>query len=283
LYGYRIMTAFTRRQLLVGIGVGTAGVVAGAGVWPAIGCTRRPPTGPDNQVPSAGVSVASGQLASKHMGRRVGWSLSMPATPVRAVIFCLHGYGNDHHFAFDEIHLPDVVALAQAPLAVAAVDGGPDSYWHPRADGTDAMAMLLEEFIPFVERRTNTSHRALMGWSMGGYGSLLAAERTAGKFFAVAVASPALWISAGATAPGAFDNAADYHRFDVFADEQRLTGLTVRVDCGLSDPFYQATRQFVARLPPGHQGSFGPGAHQAGYWRSVAPAQVATIAQALPT
>jgi enterochelin esterase-like enzyme len=145
------------------------------------------------------------------------------------------------------------------------------------------MAMLLEEFIPFVERITNTSRRTLLGWSMGGYGSLLAAERAPERFFAVTVASPALWINAGQTAPGAFDDAADYHRFDVFGGEQKLSGLTVRVDCGTSDPFFQATRRFVAALPPGHQGAFGPGRHDAAYWRSVAPAQITTIVGALTT
>ena len=37
-------------------------------------------------------------------------------------------------------------------VAVAAVDGGKDSYWHRRADGTDPLAMLLDESIPLVER-----------------------------------------------------------------------------------------------------------------------------------
>jgi enterochelin esterase-like enzyme len=206
----------------------------------------------------------------------------MPAVAPRATVFCLHGRSGDHHFAFDSIRLPDVVTALGAPLAVAAVDGGADSYWHPRADGTDAMAMLLAEFIPFVEQRTHTTNAALLGWSMGGYGSLLAAERAPARFFAVAVASPALWTDSGQTAPGAFDNASDYHRFDVYTAEQRLAGIVVRVDCGTGDPFYRATRRFVAGLPVGHEGAFGPGGHDAGYWRSVAPGQIATIAAALP-
>ena len=215
------------------------------------------------------------------MRRSVGWSISTPGPTAKGVIYCLHGFGGDHRFAFDQIHLPDVVESQQAPLAIAAVDGGHDSYWHPRANGTDALAMLLDEFIPLVEQRVATTSRAVLGWSMGGYGALLAAERASGRFLAVAAASPALWTSAGRTAPGAFDGPADYQRFDVFGPAKSLTGLTVRIDCGTSDPFYQATREFVARLPSGHQGSFGPGAHDNGYWRSVAPAQVQTIAAAL--
>jgi S-formylglutathione hydrolase FrmB len=197
-------------------------------------------------------------------------------------VYCLHGHGDNHRFAFDQIQLPDVVAANGAALVVAAVDGGADTYWHPRADGTDALAMLLDDFIPMVEHQLAAPvPRALLGWSMGGYGALLAAETVPERFKAVAVASPALWTSPGATAPGAFDSPADYHRFDVFAGAGHLAGLAVRVDCGTSDPFYAADRHFVAALPPGHQGGFGPGSHNATYWRSLAPAQVATIAAAL--
>jgi enterochelin esterase-like enzyme len=215
------------------------------------------------------------------MNGGVGWSISTPSVPPKATVYCLHGFGGDHNFAFDAIRLPDVVAALRVPLAIAAVDGGADSYWHPRADGTDSMAMLLDEFIPFVQQRTHTSRAGLLGWSMGGYGSLLVAERARSRFFAVAVASPALWTNAAQTAPGAFDDATDYQRFDVYRGVQQLAGIAVRVDCGTGDPFYAATRRFVAALPPGHQGSFGPGSHNSTYWRSVAPGQIATIAQAL--
>ncbi len=290
MYRCRAVAKLTRRQVLIGIGAGTGAVVAvGAGALGAIGGPRRDQLlhsvglegSPDHSVAPSGVTIRNGQFASAHMGRTVRWSLATPSQPPQAVIFCLHGRGEDHHFAFDQIHLPDVVESVKAPLAVAAVDGGPDSYWHARADGTDALSMLLEEFIPLVEQHTATTRRALIGWSMGGYGSLLAAERATARFFAVAAASPALWTSPGQTAPGAFDGPADYHRFDVFAEQSRLIGLTVRVDCGTGDPFYQATRRFVSGLPAGYQGSFGRGFHDSAYWRSVAPAQVTTIAHAL--
>ena len=116
---------------------------------------------------------------------------------------------------------------------------------------------------------------------MGGYGALLAAERAASLFSAVTVASPALWLSPGATAPGAFDNAADYHANDVFASVASLRPLTVRVDCGTGDPFYASSRHFVAEMTFPHVASFGPGFHDDAYWRSVAPAQIRTIAARL--
>jgi enterochelin esterase-like enzyme len=274
--------------MLISAGAGAGAVVAAGTGSAALGIlgrrrhTAATPTGnPQSQSPLHRATERSGTLASTNMKRTVGWTISTPAATPEAVVYCLHGYGNNHRFAFDDIHLPAVVASLDAPLVVAAVDGGADSYWHVRADKTDAMAMLLDEFIPMIEQTTKTTRRALIGWSMGGYGSLLAAEQAPERFSAVAVASPALWTSAGQTAHGAFDGPDDYHRFDVFAHEEHLAGLTVRIDCGTRDPFYQATRRFVAALPPGHQGSFGPGSHDAAYWRLVAPAQITTIVQAL--
>jgi pimeloyl-ACP methyl ester carboxylesterase len=209
----------------------------------------------------------------------VGWGLSAPSGPPDGIIYCLHGYNEDHREAFDGIGLPLVAATLKARVAIAAVDGG-NGYWHPRADGTDAQAMFFDEFMPLVATYVSSTKRALLGWSMGGYGALLAAERAPDQFRAVAVASPALWTSAGRTAPGAFDGPDDYHRHDVFAGVDRLASLVVRVDCGTSDPFIAADRQFVTHLPPGHQGAFGPGSHNNTYWRQVAPAQIGTIVAA---
>ena len=123
--------------------------------------------------------------------------------------------------------------------------------------------------------------RAILGWSMGGYGALLAAERAPERFRAVVAASPALWARAGDSAPGAFDDPADFAAHDVFAGASALAPITVRVDCGTSDGFIAQARRFAQQLSTPNHGSFGPGFHDAAYWRSIAPAQVATIDAAL--
>jgi S-formylglutathione hydrolase FrmB len=109
----------------------------------------------------------------------------------------------------------------------------------------------------------------MLGWSMGGYGALLAAQAAPERFRAVVATSPALWTSPGATAPGAFDNAEDFRDHDVFAGLAHLSGVKVRLDCGTGDPFYVSTRQLAARLPDA-TASFRPGFHDPAYWRSVA-------------
>jgi enterochelin esterase-like enzyme len=272
-----------RRTILVGggaiaLGGGAAGLIESSDrVKHAIGLSGSP----DHRVPSAHIPRRSGTLRSRHMKRGLGWTLSVPAGSILGVVFCLHGRNSTNRFAFDTIHLDDVAASLRLPIAFASVDGGADSYWHARADGTDAMSMLLDEFVPMVDRMLGPHRRALLGWSMGGYGALLGAERAPIRFRAVAATSPALWRSAAATAPGAFDSPADYHRNDVFASVARLARTTVRIDCGTGDPFYSADRYLASVLPQPHVASFGRGYHNASYWRSVAPAQIRTIASVL--
>jgi S-formylglutathione hydrolase FrmB len=237
---------------------------------------------PDFRVPVGHEQVRSGTFASQHMPQPVTWSISLPTVAPIGVVFCLHSWGNDHNMAFTGIHIPDVAAAAGAGLVVAACDGGLHSYWHPRADGSDPMTMFFDEFMPLVDRQVGPlPARALMGWSMGGYGALLFAEQHPERFQVVAVGSPALWTTADAVPAGPFDGAADYDRWNVYDRVERLSGLTVRVDCGTHDPFRNADQDFAARLSTHQPGSFTYGFHDFPYWRSIAPAQIDTIVTAL--
>lgn len=234
---------------------------------------------PDKTFASSGATQESGSLQSRYMRGSVNWTVSHPAGTgsVEGIVFCLHGYTQDHRFAFDQIHLPDAAASVGLRVAVAAVEGGTDSYWHRRADGTDALSMLLYEFIPKVRAMIGDVPHALMGWSMGGYGALLAAERDPKGFVAVAPASPALWLTPGQTAPGAFDSPTDYYDNDVFTGIDALKGMTIAVACGTGDPFYSATQHLVGEMSFPHSAFYGPGYHDTSYWRSVAPEQLRAI------
>ena len=243
--------------------------------------------GPDLSLPSSGARIVSGSFASRFMHREVGWAYSLPAkAEPRAIVLSLYGKGADQFAAFDNLHLPDAAAFAGAPLAIASADGGRDNYWHKRANGTDAHAMLIEEFVPLLISRLGALPFALHGYSMGGYGALLAAERgvnaTGTTFFrGVAASSPALWTEPEQTAPGAFDGAGDFYANDVFTGVHSLTSLRVRLDCGTLDPFYQATHQLSELMTWPHLAVFRPWAtHTSGFWRSVAPAQMRFLAAA---
>jgi dienelactone hydrolase len=143
--------------------------------------------------------------------------------------------------------------------------------------------MVVDEFVPLLRHRgLDTGRLGLHGWSMGGYGALLLAGKDHLPVRAVAVSSPALFTSAGATAAGAFDDAADFTAHDVLAHPEWLDAVpAIRIDCGESDPFHDATRSFVGRLARRPAGGFGPGRHDATYWRRVAPAQLRFLGRRL--
>jgi enterochelin esterase-like enzyme len=283
----------SRRGVLLGAAGAAGAAVVGGGS--AIGWSRvahrvdrlvHATPEPAAVVPSVQPGrVVSGSFSSAARGgRTTGWSVAYPpgaATDARlAVTLVLHGRGSDHRDAFGSLALDRYLAAAVhdgvPPFALASVDGGDHSYWHRRADGDDPQAMILDEFLPLLADRGLVTRRVgLFGWSMGGYGALLLAEQMpATRAAAVAVDSPALWRQPGDSAPGAFDDATDFRRNDVFAGRKQLRGTPVRVAIGTSDPFYAATRAFVAGLPQRPQTYFGVGGHTVAFWRHSAPAQL---------
>jgi dienelactone hydrolase len=232
-----------------------------------------------------------GSLTSTAMkGAAVGWTIAYPPghgpDDRLPVVVTLHGRGATHATAFSTLHLDrvlaEVVAAGVPPFAVASVDGGDHGYWHRRADGTDPGAMVVDEFVPLLrDHGLDTGRLGLHGWSMGGYGALLLVGLGRIPVRAVAVASPALFSAAGVTPPGAFDDAEDFAAHDVFDHPEWLDGVPLRVDCGQSDPFFDATRAYVRRLARRPVSSFGPGRHDPAYWGKVAPAELRFLGSTL--
>jgi S-formylglutathione hydrolase FrmB len=219
-------------------------------------------------------------------GVTTNWAIARPPNqtkPLRSVI-ALHGKGQDAAGVMAggvEQGLAEAVAAGLPPFAVVAVDGG-GSYWHKRASGEDSGAMVLNELLPMLDTKgLDTSRVAFLGWSMGGYGALLlGAHLGPGRTAAICAVSPALWMSYGATAPGAFDSADDWSANTVFGSPA-LASIPIRVDCGNSDPFYSATQQFVSQLPTRPSGGFSPGGHDGGFWSQQLPAEIAWLAPLL--
>jgi enterochelin esterase-like enzyme len=219
-------------------------------------------------------------------GVTTNWAIARPPGQTAALrpVVALHGKGADAASVMAggvEQGLAEAVAAGLPPFAVVAVDGG-GSYWHKRSSGEDSGAMVLDELIPVLgEQGLDISRVGFLGWSMGGYGALLLGARLgAARTAAICAVSPALWTSAGATAPGAFDGAEDYAANSVWGLPQ-LGAIPIRIDCGDSDPFYSATKQFIAQLPTPPAGGFSPGGHDAGFWSAALPAELTWLAPLL--
>jgi pimeloyl-ACP methyl ester carboxylesterase len=283
----------TRRGAVVGLGA----AVLGAG-GAAAGTHRLPlrtwyddltgACGPSGPSPPriAGTRVVTGTLHSPSVPEPVGWAVGLPPRQRgAAAVLCLPGRGSDARWVMDTLHVVDFVAAAGLRYAVAAVDAG-ETYWHRRTSGEDRMAMLLDDFVPLIAERFGLHPRGLLGWSMGGYGALLAAERDPARFPAAAVSSAAVWPSYAqqhAAVPDAFDGRADFARNDVFAGAGRLAGVAVSISCGRSDPFLANDRAFASRLHPQPAGEFAAGCHDEDFWRRMLPAQVRFLGRHMPS
>ncbi len=302
-------SGLTRRQFLIGGGVALGGLAV-AGVVAQRTLPLRSywnqltgACGPEEPEPADLAEPTYGTFRSKLLDADVEYGRwAPPISLLRAdfafpVCYCLPGRGQDPHWVLDApMYLADYAAVKTPGggipvLALVSLDGS-DTYWHERADGEDRMAMLLDEFIPWYEKRHGVGgsreRRAVMGWSMGGYGALLAAERRPDMFAAVVAASPALWRSYDDGVGDAFDDAQDFAENDVFAGIDQLADAAVRVDCGKADVFHDAARDFAARCEEqtgrpvaGDVADGVKGCHDPDYWRRVAPDELAFVHGAL--
>jgi enterochelin esterase-like enzyme len=292
------------RRAILRLGVGAAAGAAGAY---ALGTVLRVPStsvaGPPVAMTSAGAPLAppppleppptaapayiDGSFVSAARGGvPTNWAIARPPGQTAALhpVIALHGKGQDAAGVMAggvEQGLAQAVQAGIPPFALVAVDGG-GGYWHKRASGEDSGAMVLNELIPMLSSQgLDTSRVGFLGWSMGGYGALLLGARLGpARTAAICAVSPALWTSSGAAAPGAFDGADDYAANTVWGLPQ-LGSIPIRIDCGDSDPFYSATKQFIAQLPSPPSGGFSPGGHDGGFWSSQLPAEIAWMAPLL--
>jgi len=267
------MPTLSRRNALR-LGVGAAGATALA----ALATPSRARAAP-TLITGSFVSAARGGITTN-------FAIARPPGQTAALrpVIALHGKGSDAAAVMAggvEQGLAQAITAGLPPFAVVAVDGG-GSYWHRRTSGEDAGAMVLSELLPMLgEQGLDTSRVGFLGWSMGGYGALLLGARLGpARTAAICAVSPALWLSSGATAPGAFDGPEDFAANSVFG-LPALASIPIRIDCGIGDPFYGATKQFIAQLPNPPAGGFAPGGHDGSFWSAQLPAEIAWMAPLL--
>lgn len=94
-------------------------------------------------------------VSAARAGKMTNWAIARPPGQTQALrpVIALHGLGGSASAVMDggvEQGLAQAVNAGLPPFAVVSVDGG-SSYWHQRASGEDAGAMVLNELIPLLD------------------------------------------------------------------------------------------------------------------------------------
>lgn len=284
----------SRRTLLAGGGAAAVVAAMGGGVaaeWDNPRLVRlRGGCGDTPAIPHSSYTIERGTIRSAAMGATMPWALAMPNSPLISanlpVVLCLTGLGDGIDAVFSGIGLPGFATRLglTRDFAFLAPGGGGDLYWHPRSDGRDPLAWAVDECRPTVEGKFQIggyrNRRATFGWSMGGYGALLAAQQRPTLFGTVAAMSPAVFPSYDAARSGhayTFDSPADWSRYGLWSHLDELRDTAVRIDCGGYDPFAPTARQLLRRIP-GAVGEIGSGCHDEAFWRRTAPTSLRFLA-----
>jgi S-formylglutathione hydrolase FrmB len=290
------------------ISSGVLGAAAGLGGWALLAQARVAPGRGliDDALGRCDISATPAEAApglvvrasfySARRRRSVGYMLAYPPK-VRAgtklpVCLVLHGRGASERDAFEGLNYHRVLAASVAakvpPFVLASIAGG-DGYWHPREGasgdekGDDPFGMLTDDFpVVLAQHGLPVNRFGVIGWSMGGFGALLAVAEAPDLFVAAAASSPAIWSSYGdahAANAEAFGSEEEWKRWgDLLGRADRLKG-RVRVDCGESDAFAPTVAALGERVPDAV--TIAKGCHDLAYWRSVAPAQLRFVGAAL--
>lgn len=292
------MPRLSRRALLVGGGTaGVAGAAAGTGVqqgwlpgrpWlqERLGLNGEAGTVPDI---TPGPVERGRFVSAARGGADTGWALVRPpgATGPLPLVVALHGLGGSHDSLLGptmelDRFLAAHTAAGGTPYALATVDGG-TSYWHPRPDGEDASAMVVDELLPLLaDRDVDVERIGLLGWSMSGYGALrLAGFLGADRVASVVAVSPALRTDGDDASRDGFADAEEYDAFSVLDHQDDLADIAVRIDCGTGDPFYRAVQDYVDGFDADVTSTFEPGGHTTAYWRRMLPDELDFLGRTL--
>jgi enterochelin esterase-like enzyme len=191
----------------------------------------------------------------------------LPAGENRPLLVLLHGRGMTPPEAIWPELVDAVDALGAKAPTILFPDGGDHSYFHDRRDFAWGAAVRDAIRAAQVTYRTDPERVAIGGFSMGGFGALDLGRQK--SYCAVGGHSPALWREGGEKPEGAFDDAEDFERHDLFElageNPKLFRGAKVWLDVGDRDPFRETTSAFGDLVDA--RVRVWPGEHSTRYWR----------------
>jgi enterochelin esterase-like enzyme len=224
-------------------------------------------------------TVVDYSVKSRLVGRTLPQKGVVPAgvtaSERRPLLVLLHGRGGRPGDVFFDRFYAELARLGSRAPVVVEVGGGNHSYYHDRRAGRWGGYVMREAIPAAVERlHADPARVAIGGVSMGGFGALDLARLHPGRFCAVGGHSPAIWLRSGDSAPGAFDDARDFSRHDLYPYARERAHpygrLSVWIDRGNRDAFLSGDAALVAALKRRRANVTSHvwrGGHDSVYWR----------------
>jgi S-formylglutathione hydrolase FrmB len=259
-------------------------------------------TGAPSQAQAAGRAECL-SMPSHILARKVAYCVLLPPsydsqkTRRYPVLYFLHGLGEDEQVLVSSGAMNIVDDLRDQHLLgeflIVTPDGGRSFYINSRDGKTRYEDFLLQEFIPFIEKRYRVNAvratRGIAGVSMGGYGAFHTALQhpelfgSLGAHSAMLIAgTPGSALSGsqammlGQVLGGAFGSPLDIafwnrnNPFTLVRESNNAAKLKIYFDCGAQDDFgfnvgaQKLNDLLVARKIP-HEFHIYPGGHNADY------------------
>jgi len=232
------------------------------------------------------------------------------------VVYLLHGFGDDETAWYtwgDLQNYVDAIDPGKIPM-IYVMPQGFNSYWVNQYDGAfPYMNMLVKEMVPQIDLLFHTikdpQHRAVMGYSMGGYGALITTAKNPSVFKTGVVLSMSYrtdhqymnepqsgwnvqWgsIFGGIGASGSA-RLTDYYKennpfyFFINPNDISLKGQNYFLDCGddeenLSQP-NDSLHDMLRNLNIKHEYRVRNGGHSWDYWHGALPEALQFISSAV--
>ena len=206
------------------------------------------------------------------------------------VVYLLHGYSDNHR---TWVERTEVELLAdEYGIIIVMPDGGYDSWYFDSGIVSDYKyeTFITSELVDYIDNRfqtiRNRSGRAITGLSMGGHGAMHSAIKHQDVFGAAGSMSggvdirpfPDSWNIAGRLGsykenPEVWENSTIIN----MTDQIKPGGLSIIIDCGTEDFFYEVNCNLHKRLMDAgipHDFYVRPGKHNWAYWRNAIKYQI---------
>ncbi len=292
-------------------------VVATAGL--ITGCKKKSELGPPEDIPFARLQEGA-ILQSKLTGVSLKYSVLLPADYKTSgasypVVYLLHGYGNDYTAWYKDGNiqlLSDNLGSAITPMIYVMPDGFNLYYLNNYNGANRYMDMFVKELVPEIDKiyrtKKDAGQRAVMGYSMGGYGALILPFKNPDVFKVSVPLSMSFrtdeqyidepqnvfnsqWapvfggsgLSGEARLTAYFKENSPFHFFDK-DDLSAFSGLRLYFDCGDDEESLSVTSGALHNLLRDrnfpHEYYMDNGGHTWSYWYKTAPQGLKFISKA---